>query len=87
MKVPCWGNMKHWGNINGTTYQSKYHLEQDCSNAFLDTENLTVDTRYRFSMTMVDISAICPVCGEHQEVLTADARDGDTEWTIDTDDI
>jgi len=71
MKVPCWGNMS-WET-------------RDCSNAFLDTENLTVNTRYRFNMTMVDISARCPVCGEDQEVLTADARDGDTVWTIDTD--
>jgi predicted RNA-binding Zn-ribbon protein involved in translation (DUF1610 family) len=48
-------------------------------------DNLSVDVRQLRGMTTVDIYAECPVCGEDDHVLAADARDGDTVWTIDTD--
>lgn len=49
-------------------------------------DNLSVEVRQLRGMTSVDIYAECPVCVEDSHVLAADARDGDTAWTLDDDD-
>jgi len=45
----------------------------------------STDVRIIRDMTLADYGGVCDGCGWKGRLLTGDARDGDTEWTIDYD--